>query len=74
MNIPLDAFMTDCDEDTPIEIDENYSYHRNVRDGRDPRDFDKLENKINILQTYMESIKNTQDKIVELLQLKTSNE
>ena len=80
MNIPLDAFITDCDEDTPIEIEENYSYRRDGRYGGDggdvidPRDFDKLEHKINILQTYMESIKNTQDKIVELLQLKTSNQ
>ena len=81
-NIPLDAFMSEYDEDAKIE--ENYSYHehrldgfdkheyaRDARDARDTRDYDKLESKINNLQSYMESIKSTQDKILDLLLSKT---
>ena len=43
---------------------------RNIRDVRDSREYAKLDERINKIQTYIESIKQTQDKILELLQAK----
>ena len=66
--IPLDDFMTEYDEDgtsgddiIQLFVDEK------PRDVRDSRDYDKLDEKINKIQTYLETVKQTQDKILELL-------
>ena len=70
-NIPLDDFMTDFDEDGQDE--DNYLriiVNEKTRDVREARDYVKLDERINKIQTYIESIKETQDKILELLQSK----
>ena len=66
--IPLDDFMTEYEEDgtsgddiIQLFVDEK------PRDVRDSRDYDKLDEKINKIQTYLETVKQTQDKILELL-------
>jgi hypothetical protein len=68
-NIPLDNFMTDYDEGGSSE-DDNIQLFVNEkhRDVRHSRDYDKLDEKINKIQTYIETIKQTQDKILELLE------
>jgi hypothetical protein len=70
-SIPLDDFMTDYDDDGQSE-DNNVQLFVNdtTRDTRDAREYVKLEERINKIQTYVESIKETQDKILELLQSK----
>ena len=67
-NIPLDDFMTDFDEDGRDE-DNNLQLlvNEKTRDVREARDYVKLDERINKIQTYIESIKDTQDKILELL-------
>ena len=70
-SIPLDDFMTDYDEDGRDE--DNYLQiivNEKTRDVREARDYVKLDERINKIQTYVESIKETQDKILELLQSK----
>ena len=70
-NIPLDNFMTDFDEDGQSE--DNYLriiVNEKTRDVREARDYVKLDERINKIQTYVESIKETQDKILELLKSK----
>ena len=70
-NIPLDDFMTDFDEDGQSE--DNYLrliVNEKTRDVREARDYVKLDERINKIQTYIESIKETQDKILELLKSK----
>jgi hypothetical protein len=70
-SIPLDDFMTDYDDDGQSE-DNNVQLFVNdtTRDTRDAREYVKLEKRINKIQTCVESIKETQDKILELLQSK----
>ena len=70
-SIPLDDFITDYDEDDQSE-DTNVQLFVNekTRDVREARDYVKLDERINKIQTYIESIKQTQDKILELLQSK----
>jgi hypothetical protein len=70
-SIPLDDFMTDYDDDGQSE-DNNVQLFVNdtTRDTRDAREYVKLEERINKIQTCVESIKETQDKILELLQSK----
>jgi len=67
--IPLDDFMTEYEEDgasgddtIQLFVDEKH------RDVRDSREYDKLDEKINKMQTYLETVKQTQDKILELLE------
>ena len=63
--------MTDFDEDGQDE--DNYLriiVNEKTRDVREARDYVKLDERINKIQTYIESIKQTQDKILELLQAK----
>ena len=67
--IPLDDFMTEYEEDgtsgddiIQLFVDEK------PRDVRDSREYDKLDEKINKIQTYLETVKHTQDKILELLE------
>jgi hypothetical protein len=70
-NIPLDDFITDFDEDGQSE--DNYLrliVNEKARDVREARDYVKLDERINKIQTYIESIKETQDKILELLKSK----
>ena len=44
--------------------------NKTTRDVREARDYVKLDERINKIQTYIESIKETQDKILELLKSK----
>ena len=67
--IPLDDFMTEYEQDgasgddtIQLFVDEKH------RDVRDSREYDKLDEKINKMQTYLETVKQTQDKILELLE------
>ena len=64
--IPLDDFMTDYEEDSA----DSATYNANVitRDVRDSREYTKIDERINKLQTDIDIIKQTQDKILELLQ------
>jgi len=57
--IPLDDFMTDYDD-----------AHEKTRDAIDSREYAKLDDKINKMQTFIESIKETQERILELLSQK----
>jgi len=73
-SIPLDDFMTDYDEggehgEREDDIIQLYVTEK-TRDVRDSREYAKLDERINKIQTYIESIKQTQDKILELLQAK----
>ncbi len=70
-SIPLDDFMTDFDEDGQSEDNcVRIIVNEKTRDVREARDYVKLDERINKIQTYIESIKETQDKILELLQSK----
>ena len=70
-SIPLDDFMTDFDEDGQSEDNcVQLIVNEKTRDVREARDYVKLDERINKIQTYIESIKETQDKILELLQSK----
>ena len=67
--IPLDDFMTEYEEDgasgddiIQLFVDEK------PRDVRDSREYDKLDEKINKIQTYLETLQQTQDKILQLLE------
>lgn len=65
-SIPLDDFMTgydDGDDGDGMQLFVN----EKTRDTIDSREYVKLDEKINKIQTYIESIKQTQDKILELL-------
>jgi hypothetical protein len=64
--IPLDDFMTDYEEDSA----DSATYNESVitRDVRDSREYAKIDERINKLQTDIDIIKQTQDKILELLQ------
>ena len=77
--IPLDEIMTDyeydgeCDGDRSGEyFDRSMQYDtlEKTRDAIDSRDYAKLDEKINKMQNYIESIKETQDRILELLSQK----
>ena len=77
--IPLDEFMTDYEDDGEGEGDGSGEYFdrsmqydtlEKTRDAIDSRDYAKLDEKINKMQNYIESIKETQDKILELLSQK----
>ena len=69
--IPLDGFITDYEDESmsadttmqPFTVD-------NTRDAIDSREYAKLDEKINKIQNYIESIKQTQDTILELLSKK----
>lgn len=69
--IPLDGFMKDY-EDECISADTNMQPFAvdNTRDAIDSREYAKLDDKINKIQNYIESIKQTQDTILELLSKK----
>ena len=69
--IPLDGFMTDY-EDECISADTTMQPFAvdNTRDAIDSREYAKLDEKINKIQNYIESIKQTQDTILELLSKK----
>ena len=67
-NIPLDNFMTEYDEEGSSDDDNMQLFvNEKHRDVRHSRDYDKLDEKINKIQTYLETVKQTQDKILELL-------
>ena len=68
-SIPLDDFMTDYDGDGDGDGDDGMQLFVNekTRDTIDSREYVKLDEKINKIQNYIESIKQTQDKILELL-------
>jgi hypothetical protein len=71
-SIPLDDFMTDYDADgdgdgyNGMQLFVNEKT-RDTRDTIDSREYVKLDEKINKIQNYIESIKQTQDRILELL-------
>ena len=69
--IPLDGFMRDY-EDECMSADTNMQPFAadNTRDAIDSREYAKLDEKINKIQNYIESIKQTQDIILELLSKK----
>ena len=66
--IPLDNFITDYEEDSASGDDTIQLFvnekHREIRHSRE---YEKLDEKINKIQTYIETIKQTQDKILDLL-------
>jgi hypothetical protein len=64
-SIPLDDFMTDYDgdDDNGMQLFVN----EKTRDTIDSREYVKLDEKINKIQNYIESIKQTQDRILEIL-------
>jgi len=70
-SIPLDDFMTDYDGDDDGAGDGMQLFvnekTRDTRDTIDSREYIKLDEKINKIQNYIESIKQTQDIILELL-------
>ena len=70
-SIPLDDFMTDYDGDGDGDGDGNNGMqlfvNEKTRDTIDSREYVKLDEKINKIQNYIESIKQTQDRILELL-------
>ena len=77
--IPLDEFMTDYEDGSYGDGDGSGEYFdrsmqydtlEKTRDAIDSRDYAKLDEKINKMQNYIESIKETQDKILELLSQK----
>ena len=77
--IPLDEFMTDYNDDDNDDDNLQNSIHlfshdttRDARDAIDSREYVKLDDKINKIQNYIESIKHTQDKILELLSLNST--
>ena len=60
--------MTDYEEDDENDNNGMHLYaHDRTRDAIDSREYVKLDEKINKIQNYIESIKQTQDKILELL-------
>ena len=67
--IPLDEFMTDYDDDGCEYFDRNIQHDTldKTRDVIDSREYAKLDEKINKMQNYIESIKQNQDRILELL-------
>ena len=77
--IPLDEIMTDYEYDGEGDGDRSGEYFdrgmqydtlEKTRDAIDSRDYAKLDEKINKMQNYIESIKETQDRILELLSQK----
>ena len=70
-SIPLDDFMTDYDGDGDGDGDGNNGMqlfvNEKTRDTIDSREYVKLDEKINKIQNYIESIKQTQDRILEIL-------
>jgi hypothetical protein len=72
--IPLDEFMTDYEYDGEGDgsgeyFDRSMQYDtlEKTRDAIDSREYAKLDEKINKMQNYIESIKQTQERILELL-------
>jgi len=66
--IPLDNFITDYEEDSASGDDTIQLFvNEKPREIRHSREYEKLDEKINKIQTYIETIKQTQDKILELL-------
>jgi hypothetical protein len=81
MQIPLDNFMTEYNNRDSIDDDDDDSssgmhlfINEKTRDVREARDYAKLDERINIIQNDMENIKNTQEKILELLQLQLKSQ
>ena len=69
--IPLDEFMTDYEDECEyFDRSMQYDTLEKTRDAIDSRDYAKLDEKINKMQNYIESIKETQDRILELLSQK----
>jgi len=72
--IPLDDFMTEYDDEGEgSRVDDTNIYFtvlEKTRDAIDSRDYAKLYEKINIMQNSIDSIKQTQDRILELLSQK----
>lgn len=72
--IPLDDFMTEYDDESEgCRANDNNIYitaREKTRDVIDSRDYAKLDEKINIMQNSIDSIKQTQDRILELLSQK----
>lgn len=67
-SIPLDDFMTDYDDgDGDGDDGMQFFVNEKSRDTIVSREYVKLDEKINKIQNYIESIKQTQDKILELL-------
>ena len=68
-SIPLDDFMTGYDDGDDVDDGNGMQLFVNekTRDTIDSREYVKLDEKINKIQNYIESIKQTQDKILELL-------
>jgi hypothetical protein len=64
--------MTDYDDGCEY-FDRNMQHDTldKTRDVTDSREYAKLDEKINKMQNYIESIKQTQDRILELLSQKT---
>jgi hypothetical protein len=75
-SIPLDDFMIDYDGDgddgdgMQLFVNEKSRDIRDIRDTIDSREYVKLDDKISKIQNYIESIKQTQDRILELLVVK----
>jgi hypothetical protein len=64
----LDNFITDYEEDSASGDDTIQLFvNEKPREIRHSREYEKLDEKINKIQTYIETIKQTQDKILELL-------
>ena len=74
--IPLDDFMTEYDDEGEgCRVDDtniHFTVLEKTRDAIDSRDYAKLDEKINIMQNSIDSIKQTQDRILELLSHKIS--
>ena len=66
-SIPLDDFMTDYDGDGDDDNGMQLFVNKKTRDTIDSREYVKLDEKINKIQNYIESIKQTQDRILEIL-------
>lgn len=72
--IPLDDFMTEYDDEGEgCRVDDtniHFTVLEKTRDAIDSRDYAKLDEKINKMQNSIDSIKQTQDRILELLSQK----
>jgi hypothetical protein len=65
-----DSINDDDDDDNHTSTGMHLFINQKTRDVREARDYDKLDERIDKIQTYIKSIKQTQDKILELLQSK----
>jgi hypothetical protein len=72
--IPLDDFMTEYDDEGEgCRVDDtniHFTVLEKTIDAIDSREYAKLDEKINKMQNYIETIKETQDRILELLSQK----